>query len=352
MGPTSDFPLPFPLHLRSLRRAAQDLNLDQLFKPIESVSPTRGAALNHGSPYPQLEGPQQGMGVCIPNSRGHTKECQFASLTHAENLRVRIPNSRGHNKVWESVSPTRGGTLKRGSPYPQLEGPHQGVGVCIPNSRGHTKECNLVSRTHAEKLGVQIPTSRGNVEAWESVSPTLGATPRREGVYPQLKGPHQGVGVGIPNPRGKLGSTNPQLKGPHQGLGVRIRELRGNTKVRESVYPTRGATLKCGSPYPQNEGPRQSLGVRSPNSRGHSKAWESVFPPRGATPKSGSPHPQLEGPHQGMGVRIPNSRGHTPGVGMGISNPRPNLGVRILPIATICFCFIYSDPSYMDPQGA
>ena len=40
-----------------------------------------------------------------------------------------------------------------GSPHPQLEGPRQSVGVRIPNSRGHAK-------------------------AWESVSPTQGATPK------------------------------------------------------------------------------------------------------------------------------------------------------------------------------
>ena len=72
-------------------------------KAWESVSPTRGAAPKRGSPYPQLKGP-----------------CQSAG--------VRIPNSRGHAKVWESVSPTRGATQKRGSPYPQLEGPRQSVG--------------------------------------------------------------------------------------------------------------------------------------------------------------------------------------------------------------------------------
>ena len=48
-------------------------------------------------------------------------------------------------------------------PYPQLEGPHRSVGVHIPNSRGHT-------------------------EAWESVSPTRGATPKCGSPYPQLKG--------------------------------------------------------------------------------------------------------------------------------------------------------------------
>ena len=63
----------------------------------------------------------------------------------------------------------RGENQKCGSLYPQLEGPHQSVGVHIPNSRGHTK-------------------------VWESVSPTQGATPKRGTPYPQLKGPLQGMG--------------------------------------------------------------------------------------------------------------------------------------------------------------
>ena len=52
---------------------------------------------------------------------------------------VGIPNSRGHSEAWESVSPTRGATPQRGSPYPQLKGGGGSVGVCIPNSRGHTE---------------------------------------------------------------------------------------------------------------------------------------------------------------------------------------------------------------------
>ena len=40
--------------------------------------------------------------------------------------------------MWESISPTRGAIPKRGSPYPQLEGPRQSVGVRIPNSRGQS----------------------------------------------------------------------------------------------------------------------------------------------------------------------------------------------------------------------
>ena len=79
-------------------------------------------------------------------------------------MEVHIPNSRGHAKAWESISPTREAMPKRGSPYPQLKGPRQSVGVQIPNSRGHAK-------------------------AWESISPTRGATPKRGSPYPQLEGP-------------------------------------------------------------------------------------------------------------------------------------------------------------------
>ena len=44
---------------------------------------------------------------------------------------------------------------------PQLKGPHRSVGVRHPNARGHT-------------------------EAWESVTPTQGATPKRGSPSPQL----------------------------------------------------------------------------------------------------------------------------------------------------------------------
>ena len=64
----------------------------------------------------------------------------------------------------------------------------------------------------------------------ESVSPTQGATPKRGSPYPQPKGPHQSVGVYIPNSR-------------------------GHTKAWEIVSPTQGATPNCGSPSPQLEGP-------------------------------------------------------------------------------------------------
>ena len=67
---------------------------------------------------------------------------------------VHNPNSKGHTEAPESITPTRGATLKHGSPSPQLEGPHRGMGVHDPSSRGRT-------------------------EAWESITPTQEATPRR-----------------------------------------------------------------------------------------------------------------------------------------------------------------------------
>ena len=123
---------------------------------------------------------------------------------------VAAPWSTCLRKTRQNVaSPTQGATPKRGSPYPQIKGPRQGVGVRIPNSRGHAK-------------------------AWGSLSPNQGATPKRGSPYPQLKGPRQSVGVPIPNSR-------------------------GHAKARESVSLTQGATLKRGSPYPQLKGPQNSL---------------------------------------------------------------------------------------------
>ena len=52
-------------------------------------------------------------------------------LSLGQSVGVRIPNSRGHTEAWGSVSPTQGATPKHRSPYPQLKGPHQSVGVCI-----------------------------------------------------------------------------------------------------------------------------------------------------------------------------------------------------------------------------
>ena len=132
-------------------------------------------------------------------------KCSWGMVFHGCSVRAHTPpgadqghsvqfNSRGHPKAWQSICPTRGATPKRGSPYPQLEGPRQSVGVHIPNSRGHAK-------------------------AWESISPTRGATPKRGSPYPQLEGPRQSAGVHIPNSR-------------------------GHAKAWESISPTRGATPK------------------------------------------------------------------------------------------------------------
>ena len=93
-----------------------------------SVWPTLGPTPQRGSPYPQLHGPCQTVGVHIPHLRGDAK-------------------------AWVSVSPTQRPTSKRGSPYTPLKGPYKSVGVRIPNSRGHAK-------------------------AWDSVSHTQGATPK------------------------------------------------------------------------------------------------------------------------------------------------------------------------------
>ena len=120
-------------------------------------------------------------------------------------VEVHISNSRRHTEAWESISPTQGATPKRGSPYPQLKGPHQSVGVHRLNSRGHT-------------------------EAWDSISATQGATPKRGNPSPQLKGPHRSVGVHHPNPRGRI-------------------------EAWEYISTNQGATLKRGSPSLQLKEP-------------------------------------------------------------------------------------------------
>ena len=51
-------------------------------------------------------------------------------------------------------------------------------------------------------VGVCVPNPRGHAKAWESISPTQGATPKRGSPYPQLKGPCQSVRVHIPNSSG------------------------------------------------------------------------------------------------------------------------------------------------------
>ena len=143
-------------------------------------------------------------------------------------------------------------------------------------------------------------THKSWTEAWESISPTQGATPERGSPYPQLKGPHQSVVVHSPNSRGHTGAW--ESISPNS---------RGHTKVWESISPTRGATVKHGTPYPQLKGRNWSAGVHIPNSRGHTETWVPTSPTRRAklkhgtpydptqraTRKRGSPYPQLEGPH-------------------------------------------------------
>ena len=109
----------------------------------------------------------------------------------------------------------------------------------------------------------------------------------------------------------KGGSPHPQLKGPHQSMGVRIANSRGKTEAWESITPTQGARAKRESPHSQLKGPRQSMGVLSPTQKATPKCGCPSSPTQGATPKRGSPHPRLKGPHRSVGVHHPNSTGHT-----------------------------------------
>ena len=58
----------------------------------ESMSLTQGAIANHGTSYPQLEGPHRSVGVHIPNSRPN------------QSMGAHIPNSRRYAEGWESIS--------------------------------------------------------------------------------------------------------------------------------------------------------------------------------------------------------------------------------------------------------
>ena len=109
----------------------------------------------------------------------------------------------------------------------------------------------------------RITTSRGHSKAWESVSPTQGASPKRLSPHPELNGPHQSKGI------------RSQLEGRHQSVGVRTPNSRGPTKAWESISPTQGPTPKGGSSCPPLKGPHQSVGVRIPNLTRHTKVWES-----------------------------------------------------------------------------
>ena len=104
------------------------------------------------------------------------------------------------------ATPKRGS----GSPYPKLKGPRQNVGVRIPNSRGHTK-------------------------AWESVSPTQGATPKHGNPYTPTR-----------RATPKRGSPYPQLEGPHQRVGKSDRKTKETTQYRRSPLKEFGAALGLG----------------------------------------------------------------------------------------------------------
>ena len=116
-----------------------------------------------------------------------------------------------------------------------IEEPHYNLGVCHPNSNGHT-------------------------EAWESITPIQGATPKQRSPLPQMEGPYRSVGVHHPNSRGHAEAWESIT--PTQGV---IPNSRGHTEVWNSINTTPGATSKIGSPSPQLEGPRRSMGVREPN---------------------------------------------------------------------------------------
>ena len=55
------------------------------------------------------------------------------------------PNYPGHNEVWESIMPTRGGTLKRGTPSTTLEEQQGSVVVHHYNLTCHNKAGEYVT---------------------------------------------------------------------------------------------------------------------------------------------------------------------------------------------------------------
>ena len=80
-------------------------------------------------------------------------------------------------------------------------------------------------------MGVNLPNSRGHTEAWESVSRTRGATPKRGDAYPQLQG-HTEALVSVS-----------QLKGPHRNVctlcELPLRELlneRANMRTQNNYF--------------------------------------------------------------------------------------------------------------------
>ena len=139
-----------------------------------------------GSPYPQLAGRRDGMALRTPTSRGlPTCASPYSQLEEPRRgVRFHIPNLRGLAKAWEFEPSCGGAAPRHGSPYPQLKWPCEG-------------------------------------KAWESLSPTRGAMPRRGVRHTPPEGPRQSVGVCVTNSRApRRRSAYPQVQGPWQGVGV------------------------------------------------------------------------------------------------------------------------------------
>ena len=85
----------------------------------------------------------------------------------------------------------------RRSPSPELEGPHQSLGLHHPYSRGHAKAWESITPTPGASgnLGVHHPKSRRYAEAWESNTPSRGARQNCGCPSPHIEGLQQTVGV-------------------------------------------------------------------------------------------------------------------------------------------------------------
>ena len=76
--------------------------------------------------------------------------------------------------------PHRGATVKIGSMYPQVEEPHQSMGVHIPNPRRQSKAWESKCPTRlGQSVELHISNSRGHAKAWNSVFIAQRATPKQ-----------------------------------------------------------------------------------------------------------------------------------------------------------------------------
>ena len=128
-----------------------------------------------------------------PNEEGvsQSAQCKAYVLSHFAFWITASQGAQSHNTIVSSRF------MFHGVPNPRFPFVQQQV---------HRLSCYgcvllCVSRHYEEVLE---PNSRGHTEAWESITPTRGATPRRGSPSPQLKGPRQGVGIHHPNSRGRL----------------------------------------------------------------------------------------------------------------------------------------------------